>query len=70
MPAGSIEFDLIPSNNYDCEQLSDFLMSNPLYSDEMYIAGDTFIYKLSWKCNYRLHSDSSATLLAEKLFEI
>lgn len=73
LPVGSIEYNQIPPNNYDCEQLSDFLMSRPLYSDELYkkiLNGDTFIYKLSWKCNYGTYSDTSVKLLAKKMFEI
>ena len=71
--AGISEYSLIPDNNFNCEQLSDYLMTSPSYSESKYreiIMGDTFVYKLTWKGNYCLIPNSGEKLLAEKLFEL
>ncbi len=63
--------DEVPSNNRLCESLSQYLLHGGVASDEarrMYLEGDDFFYKLSWREQYPLVGpDGTPTFAGEYL---
>ncbi len=64
------EYEEVPNNNYDCEQLSDYLMESKPFSADKYekiMSSDTFIYKLTWKGEYPRRTINGMPTMAEIL---
>ena len=72
IPAARMEYNLVPSNNYECELLSDLLKKGIEYSEKDFrslFENETFVFKLSWKDSYPEYSKSGMPTLATVLFE-
>lgn len=64
------EYELIPNNNYDCEQLSDYLMKPIPFRIEDYekiMESETFAYKLTWKGEYPRKTNNGVRTMADVL---
>lgn len=70
--AAKDEYDNIPANNNMCEILDNYLRLGTAFrvSDfKKFVTEDTWIYKLSWKHEYPLHSADGNTTLAKYIFD-
>lgn len=68
IPKASEEYSFIPSNNFKCELLSDYLSCGGIDSQdcrEYFFKNDTWLYKLSWKSNYPNSSAKGKTILLD-----
>lgn len=55
VPAIAVLFDEVPQNNELCESLCQYMLNEGIASEEtrrLYLEGDTFFYKLSWRADY------------------
>lgn len=72
LPGGRAEFNMIPDNNPECEWLCDYLMDGSPYSARTYNQirdGDTFVYKLSTKCDFPTRTKEDMPTMASFLFD-